>query len=128
MITELPPGPEPKQPTVRRPAQSLAEHLAGFLAANNKSGFLPEDLQEGGPIMKLLDEQRAIQWRSEKRFKQVARDLQDLAAGTVTYCQALELVAATYGYRSYMALHAAARKERGGATLMFKNLRYEEPT
>lgn len=102
---EVPPQEPVKQVTARYVANHLGEHLAGFLAANNMSGWVPEDdhvLRED----RLSDQVLLVSQctgLSVDRFKRLAKKLKKLGqenGGELTLTAAKNMLAHALGYSS----------------------------
>lgn len=106
-LIELPPGPEPPRLTAHHSSHNLREHLAAFMCANNKRGFVPDLPPEDSPFMAMLLEWHERPGATVEQFKRQAHRLKDTtgkgAKRTVQLGHCFEVLAAAFGYKTYTA-------------------------
>lgn len=101
-VVDLPPGPAPL--TARHAAANLAEHLAGFRAAN---GFAPDEPDH--PAMLFLLEVHDRKRMSMKHFRRDACLHKKLFDKQVKLGHVHQLMAAAMGYKTLAAMQAASK-------------------
>ncbi|MDT8924648.1 hypothetical protein RBE51_17715 [Pseudomonas taiwanensis] len=105
-ITVLPPQPDEPQITARFAIQSLGEHAAGFLAANNLQGW-PDDhdyvLRNDriGDILLMLSATTGLYVGQAKRFAWLISKISEEAAAKIPRRASLDMVVKALGYFSY---------------------------
>lgn len=103
-ITDLPPGPAPAPLTARRGAGNLADHLAGFRAAN---GFAPDEPDH--PALLFLEQLQQCRGLAMEQFKRDAFTFKDLCGKQVKLGNVHQLLAAALGYKTFAAMQAASK-------------------
>lgn len=109
-IIHLPPQPVPPALSAQARATTLAEHLQGFLAANNLRGFVQDLPGVADPdsiacqLQQLLEQDEI----HRDRLRSTAWAIKRKAGKAISYCQWLEIIAAMLGYRSWAAIGTRA--------------------
>lgn len=107
MITELPPGPEPKPLTAHHSSSNLREHLQAFMCANNTHGWAEDLPPADSPFMAMLQTWSEHPGAAVETFKKQAQQLKDTSkvdgVRTVQLGNCFECLAAVFGYRTYQA-------------------------
>ncbi len=105
----LPPQQEPKQVTARSRTQTLLEHLQGFLAHHNPSGYVvelpPEELAAGKTIAGMLSRIVSVQQVSVQQLKRDALKIKQLSNKAIKHQPALNLLAQCLGYAHWDDLY-----------------------
>ncbi len=102
-VQELPPEEAPKQITVRYVSRTLGDHFAGFLAANNLSGYLadPDYVLRDDRVGDILLATSVKPGMRIEDIKQQASDLKRLTEKQLGHSKCLELLARALGYPTY---------------------------
>lgn len=106
-ITAVPPNPAPPKLTAHAPVPDLHSHFMAFMNANNKKGFLadevsPNAISSVGNILNAVTENKRV---SISQMAIAADEIVKITVRSITYNDALDIMAHMLGYGRWSALH-----------------------